>query len=139
MTPSQRSPIRLFLPILLIFVLISSLSLVFSNRLGDWNIHAMLVLSGNLLLFLVTVFSFILYRKALLAANTQAFLRNVYSGMLLKLFICMVAAFIYISAAGRSVNRNGLFVLMFIYLLYTFLEVSLLLKLSRQIKQQPNA
>ena len=66
----------------------------------------MLVLSGNLLLFLVTVFSFILYRKALLAANTQAFLRNVYSGMLLKLFICMVAAFIYISAAGRSVKTG---------------------------------
>ena len=139
MTLLQRPLFKLFLPILLIFVLISSLSLVFGYRLTDWNIDAMLVLFGNLVLFLVTAFSFLLYRKALLAANTAAFLRNVYSGMLLKLYICMAAAFVYIYAAGNHVNRNGLFVLMFLYLLYTFLEVSSLLKLSRQIKQQPNA
>src|SRR5688572_28639193 len=110
MTLLQRPLFKLFLPILLIFVLISSLSLVFGNRLTGWNIDAMLVLFGNLVLFLVTAFSFILYRKALLAANTAAFLRNVYSGMLLKLFICMAAAFVYIYAAGSHVNRNGLFV-----------------------------
>jgi hypothetical protein len=139
MTTRQRPLLKAFLPIFLIFVCISAFSVVFSGRLNTWNINNDLLIWGNLVLFLVTTFSFILYRKALLAANTQAFLRNVYSGMLLKLFVCMVAAFIYISAAGRAVNTNGLFILMFLYLLYTFLEVTIILKLSRQIKHQQNA
>jgi hypothetical protein len=140
MSSSQRPVLlKLFLPILLIFVFVSLLTVVFGNRLNSMNINSSLLLSGNLLLFLVTGISFILYRKALFAANTQAFLRNVYSGMLLKLFLCMIAAFIYISAAGKDVNRTGLFILMFLYLLYTFLEVAILLKISRQIKQHKDA
>jgi len=140
MSVSQRPVLfKLFLPILLVFVFVSTLTVVFSNRLSGMNINGQLLLSGNLLLFLVTAFSFVMYRKALLAANTHAFLRNVYSGMMLKLFACIIAAFIYIYATGGEVNRNGLFILMFLYILYTFLEVSILLRLSRQIKQQKDA
>src|SRR5215207_703784 len=109
---------KLFLPILLIFVFVSVLTVVFGNRLNELNINSQLLLYGNLLLLLVTAFSFVLYRKALVAANTQAFLRNVYSGMMLKLFVCIIAAFIYIYNTGGDVNRNGLFALMFLYLLY---------------------
>ena len=134
-----RPVLRLFIPLLLVFLFVSCLAVVFRNRLFIYKIDQDLVIYGNVILFFVTTVSFLLYRKALLAANTQAFLRNVYGGMLLKLFICMIAAFIYISAAGREVNRNGLFVLMFLYLLYTFIEVAILLKMSRQIKQQKHA
>ena len=139
MSAFQKPVFRLFLPVLLTFVFVSSFAVIFRNWLSSREVDTGLLLAGNLLLFLVTIISFLLYRKALLAANTQAFLRNVYSGMLLKLFICMVAAFIYIYSAGRAVNRSGLFALMFLYLVYTFLEVAILLKLSRQIKQQHNA
>ena len=138
MSAFQRPALKLFIPLFIIFVFVSAFTILFSNSLHARDVDTGLLLSGNLILFLVTAISFILYRKALLAANTQAFLRHVYSGMLLKLFTCMIAAFIYISAAGREVNRTGLFVLMFLYLVYTFLEVAILLKMSRQIKQQNN-
>ena len=139
MTLSQRTLIKGFLPVLLIFILVNSFSIIFRNALKSWNIDNLLVISGNLVLFFVTAVSFFLYRKALLAANTQVFLRNVYSGMMLKLFVCMIAVFIYISASGGQVNKPGLFTVMFLYLVYTFIEVAIVLKQSKQIKQRNNA
>jgi hypothetical protein len=139
MNVSSNSLFRTFLPILLIFICVSGFSVVFAAKLHSWGVDQALLIFGNLLLFLVTLFSFLLYRKALLAANTHAFLRNVYSGMMMKLFVCIIAAFIYILMAGSQVNKPGIFILMALYLLYTFLEIAGVLKLSRQIKQQKNA
>jgi len=60
----------------------------------------------------------------------------VYSSILLKLFICLIAAFVYISIYKKDLNKPAFFTLMGLYLLYTFLEVSVLLK---ALKQQNNA
>jgi len=139
MNSNHRSSIKVFLPLLFTFIFVSSFSIIFKNSLQARNIDSMLILGGNLILFFVTAVSFYLYRKALLASSTQIFLRNVYSGMLLKLFICMMAALIYISSSDGQLNKPGLFTVMFLYLLYTFLEVAILLKQSKQIKQRKNA
>jgi hypothetical protein len=138
MNSSSSKLIRTFLPILVIFLIVTSFSLVFTTRLERWGVDQGLVIVGNIVLFFVTIFSFVLYRKALLAANTHAFIRNVYSGMLLKLFVCIGAAFIYIVIAANQVNKSGIFILMGLYLLYTFLEIRGVLRLSRQIKQGSN-
>ena len=139
MNSSSRKLLRGFLPVLIIFIFVSGFSVLFTRNLVSWGVEPAVVIGGNLLLFLVTLFSFLLYRKGLLASNTHAFLRNVYSGMLLKLFTCIIAAFLYIASAGKDVNRAGIFVLMFLYLLYTFLEITSIMKISRQIKQGKNA
>ena len=139
MNSSSRKLLRGFLPVLIIFILVSCFSVLFTRNLVSWGVEPAVVIGGNILLFLVTLFSFLLYRRGLLAANTHAFLRNVYSGMLLKLFTCIFAAFLYIASAGKDVNRAGIFVLMFLYLLYTFLEIAIIMKISRQIKQGKNA
>ena len=136
----QQPPfIKLFLPVLLIFILVSCLSIAFRNSFTRLQIDTDVVIIGNLILFLVTLISFFLYRKALLASNTHAFLRNVYSGMMLKLFVCMTAAFIYIYAMDGKVNKPGLFAVMILYLVYTFVEIAILMKQSKQIKQRKNA
>jgi hypothetical protein len=68
-------------------------------------------------LLLVSFIVFMLYRKALFILQLPAF-RNVYSGMLLKLFACAAGAFVYIITDG-NVNKPALFVCLFLYLLYT--------------------
>jgi hypothetical protein len=42
-------------------------------------------------------------------------------------------------SAGNAVNKGGLFSVMFLYLVYTFSEIAILLKQSRQIKENKNA
>ncbi len=128
-----------YLPLLLVFLFVSSSSVVFGKELAKYHIDLNMVIIGNIILFSVTLLSFLLYQKALLADNTQAFLRNVYSGMMIKFFVCISATFVYVLTTGNAVNRPALFILMFLYLLYTFMETALLLKRSRQIKETRNA
>ena len=139
MSVQKKAVIQAFLPILLVFSVVSCFSVVFVTTLRKINIDQSMLIIGNMLLFVVTAFSFVLYRKALLAGNTQVFLRNVYSGMFIKFFVCLSAAFIYIFNAGNALNKPGLFSLMFLYLVYTFLEIGILMNQSKQIKQNKNA
>lgn len=139
MSVQKKAVIQAFLPILLVFILVSCFTVVFVTTLRKLNVDQPMLIIGNMILFVVTALSFVLYRKALLAGNTQVFLRNVYSGMFIKFFVCLAAAFIYIFSVGGAVNKPGLFSLMFLYLVYTFLEIGILLNQSKHIKQNKNA
>ncbi len=126
--------IQSFLPVIIIFIAVSFIAVAGSSLLGRLNIDKGLLIGGNLLLFVVTFISFFLYRRALVAGTTTTFLGNVYGGLFLKLFICLAAVFIYLFTMRTTINKGGLFLLMFLYLLYTFMEVSILMKLSKQGK-----
>ncbi len=121
-----------FFPILLVFISVSSSSVVFSRALKQWGIDQSMLIIGNIILFIATVVSFFLHRKAMVAGNTQVFLRNVYSGMLFRFFLCLIASFIYIYKEGNAVNVPGLFALLFLYMVYTFMEIAILLKYTKQ-------
>lgn len=99
-----------------------------------WNLDVNVLLMGNLILFVATVISFFLFTRSLYTKNAHAIIRGMYSGVLAKMMICLVAVFIYISIVGKAVNKGGVFGCMFLYLLYTFTEVSILMKLSKQKK-----
>ena len=124
-----------FGPILIFFILINAMAIVFGKRLESKGVNHEVVIVGNVLLFLVTVISFQLAKRGLSNPNTQAFIRSIYSSMMLKMFACIIAAFIYIWAAGPTLNKPALFICMGLYLVYTFMEVSVLTKL---LKGKPN-
>jgi len=127
----KTGAVKLFLPVIFVFLGVNVLGIVFSKLLEKSHIDQGLLVSGNLVLFIVTVLSFVLYQKAMMAGNTHNFIKNVYGGMFLKFFVCIVAAFIYIYNARQLVNKGGVFALMFLYLIYTFLEISILMKNSK--------
>lgn len=135
MISSKKKSGLAFLPLLLVFLFVSSSSVVFGKVLARYHIDQIMLITGNIILFSVTLLSFLLYQRALMAGNTQIFLRNVYSGMMIKFFVCISATFIYVLSIGNGVNRPALFILMFLYFLYTFMETALLMKRARQIKQ----
>jgi FtsH-binding integral membrane protein len=82
---------------------------------------------------LATIFSFSLYQRSLSNNSPQAFMRYIYSGMFIKMLICIFAAFIYIASVD-NVNKPAIFGCMFLYFVYTFIEVSILLRQSKQDK-----
>ena len=127
----NKNFVRVFLPILLLFVISNGFFLTAGNLAARWNIDTDIVIIGNLVLFIATAVSFFLYYKALRNNNVQAFLRMIYGGMLLKMMICMFSAFIYIAVAGKSVNKGGIITCLFLYLIYSTTEIVLLLKESK--------
>lgn len=101
---------------------------------GNWNVDTDILIIGNTVLLIATLISFFLYQKSLGSNQPQAFLRYIYSGMFLKMIVCLLAAFIYIAASEKGVNKAALFGCMFLYFVYTFIEVSILLRMSKQQK-----
>jgi len=133
MTRNKRKP---FFPIVLLFILFNSLFIAGKNWLKKWNADTDVLIVGNLILFIATVVSFFLYTRALKNDKPHKFLKYIYGGMFLKMLICLITAFIYIASYGQDVNKPAIFGCMFLYFVYTFVEVSILLRLS---KQQKNA
>ncbi len=130
-----RSKFREFAPVVLLFVVINALAIAGRSRLMAWNINQDVLIAGNLFLFAVTFISFLIAERGLQHKNPHAFTRSVYGSILFKLFICMIAAFIYIAVYKKNLNKAGLFICMGLYLVYTFLEVSVL---TRMLRRKPN-
>jgi hypothetical protein len=124
----NKNFIRVFLPVLLIFIITNGFFLTAGTLAAKWNIDREVVIAGNLVLFIATGISFFLYYKALRNNNVQAFLRMIYGGMFLKMMICLFAALIYIIIAGKTVNKGAIILCLFLYLVYNSVEIVLLLK-----------
>ena len=131
----NNNRIKSFSPILVIFIVLNALFLVFRQRFEDWGVDSNVLLIANLLLFVITLISFMLALKGLKNPNPNAFVRSVYGSMIIKLFAGMIAATIYISIYQKDLNKPALFGSMGLYLLYTFAEVTVLTKLLRQKPQ----
>ena len=130
-----RNRFRDFAPVVLLFVIVNAVAIAMPTRLGDLNISQDLLIGGNLFLFAVTFVSFLIARKGLQHENPNAFVRSVYGSILFKLFLCLIAAFIYIAIQKKELNKPAFFTCMGLYLVYTFLEVSIL---TRLLRRKPN-
>ena len=125
-----------FLPVVLLFVILNAFFLTGKNMLQRWNVDHEVLIVGNALLFGITLISFLLAQKGLRNTNTHAFIRSIIGGIIIKLFVSVIAAFIYISIFKKNINKPALFTCMGLYLVYTFFEVSVL---TKQLKQKTNA
>lgn len=128
MSRSGRSPL---LPIIIFFVVLNALFISGRSLLLRWGADQDVLIVGNLLLFAITILSIVISRKGLKSANPHAFVRGVYGSILLKLFACMIAAFIYIAIFKKAINKPAFFTCMGLYLVYTFMEVAVLTKMLK--------
>ena len=116
------------------FLLIGVLILVFRRFLFENGIDWQVVSGGNLIIYFVTFISLHFLTKGLTAEGTPQFLRHSFGGILLKLMACAIAAFIYIFTVRKNINKPALFICMGLYLLYTFVEMRIILKHSKELK-----
>ena len=123
---------KALLTIVYFFLLVNAcvLALIWLQPASGMNYRVLLI--GNLLLFLVGCLSVRMTLKALSDKNTQVFLRMIYGSFLLKFFVFAAAAFIYISAYKKGVNKPALFGCLGLYVFYTIIEVRSALKQSKK-------
>lgn len=124
--------IRKTVPVIVIFILISLLVFIFKNSLASYGFDIPFLLIANVLLFLLSLFGFYIQTKGVRSTNVNAFVRGLYSSLLLKMFAIIGAILIYIFVMGGEVNKPSLFTSMAIYLLYTSIEVVQLMKIARK-------
>lgn len=124
--------VKKFIPIIVLFVVINLLLLIFKNALSAKGFQLNFVFVANVILFLLSSFGFFIQTKGANSSNINAFIRGIYSSLLMKMFVIVAAIFIYIFVTGGEVNKPALFASMAIYLLYTSIEVVQLMKIARR-------
>lgn len=117
-----------FVPLIFLFLSVTAFFISGRQMLQRWGFENEVLLIGNGLLFLITLISYLISRKGLLAPNPHQFMRSVYGGIMIKMFITLIAALIYIAFYKKNINKPALFTLMGLYLVYTFVEVAVLTK-----------
>lgn len=123
------------LPVILLFVILNSLFIGLRMRWKEWGIDNNVLIIGNVFLFVITLVSFLISKKGLQNKNPHVFMRSVMGSIMVKMFLAIIAAFIYISIYKKDLNKPALFICMGLYLVYTFLEVS---ALTRILRNKPN-
>lgn len=123
------------MPIVLLFVVLNALFIALKARWIAWGVDQQVLLVGNVFLFLITLVSYAISIKGLQNKNPHVFTRSVMGSIMVKMFLAIIAAFIYISIYKKNLNKPALFICMGLYLVYTFLEVS---SLTRILRRQPN-
>lgn len=126
------------LPLIIVFLVTEALLFAFRQFFESHGFDWQVLNYGNIFVYIVTVVSLHLLSKGINAADTNAFLRNAYGAILIKLFACAGAAFIYIMYSGKNLNKPALFACMGLYLVYTFAELSVIFKLSNAKKNVKN-
>lgn len=118
--------------IFLLFVVTSLIIVLAFNWLQSTSLDPFVLLSGNLIVFLITLSSFYLIKRGLGSSSTSGFLSSVYSSFIMKLFIAGIVVFVYVNISGDQMNAPAVFASMVLYLLYTFMEVKALLLLLKK-------
>jgi len=126
----NREWLKSFRPAIVIFIILTAFFISGKAFLEKKGFNQDVLLIGNLFLFGITALSSWMMANGMKTKNTSAFLRGVYGGIMLKLFSCLIAAFVYIMTMKKDVNKPGLFLCMGLYIVYTFIEVKGLMKLS---------
>lgn len=131
MKENKLKPLR---PVFVLFIAFSAFFVAGKNMLDRWETDRDVLISGNILLVVVTLVSYWVLYRGVHSANPHSFVRAMYGSFLIKFFIIAAAAFVYIIIAKKNVNKPALVICMALYLLYTFMEVSALTKLMKQKK-----
>src|SRR4051812_37146466 len=131
MKQNKLAPLR---PVFLLFVILTALFVSTKTLLTRWNVDQDVLIVGNMVLIIVTLVSYLLLYRGLQSVNPHAFVRAMYLSFIVKFFIIVLAAALYILIAKSKVNKPGLIICLFLYLVYTFIEVSVLTKLMKQKK-----
>jgi hypothetical protein len=127
----NKAYVRAFLPILAVFLVSSGLIIAGAAVLKQWNADSRVLLGGNELFFGLTAISFFLHIKSLRTPNPHVFVRTIYGGLIIKMMVCMVAALLY-GWLTKSVNKNAILGCFILYVVYTFLEVRVLMKFLKK-------
>jgi hypothetical protein len=119
-------------PVVVLFVLVNVLCAILFRWLPSVGMDPIVLLAGNLLVFVLTLLSCYLMKNGLTATSTTGFLSSVYGSFIMKLFFVGLVVVVYVKLSGDQMNVPAVFTSMVLYLLYTFIEVKGLLLLVKK-------
>jgi hypothetical protein len=127
----KKEQLYVFKPLIWVFLLVTTFCIVAKfTSTADEGVDTRVVFLANLLLFFIATVGIVLQLIAMKNKNPYAMIRGVMGSMVMKLFLLGAAAFIYIYFAGERKSTSAIFISMALYLIYTWIEVRIAMKLK---------
>jgi hypothetical protein len=119
------------LPLVITFLILTAVILAGYFFYTDKGIDYRVLMGGNCLFFLISLFVFRMQYKAMYNSNPQVFIRSVMGGMIIKVFACVIAVMIYYFISKAAFNKPAVYASMVIYIVYLVVEVRTIMKLNK--------
>ena len=121
-------------PASIVFIAVCLLAIFGRSLLLKWNVSPAPILYGNAWLFGVTLLAMYFELKGVRSSNSYAFFRFIYIGMLLKLFLSAGVVLVYALTDREALTGGVVLVWLCLYAVYSWLEVSTLIRAGK-VKQ----
>jgi hypothetical protein len=118
------------LPLFITFLVLTVLCVAGNFLLTEKGINYGVVMGGNCLFFLISLFVFRMQYVAMHNSNPNVFIRSVMGGMIIKVFACVIAVVAYYFISAKSFNKPAVYLSMVIYIVYLVVEVKTVMKLN---------
>ncbi|MFT3908476.1 MAG: hypothetical protein QM737_03555 [Ferruginibacter sp.] len=128
----MQSPIRFLIPLFIVFLVFLVIPIVLSDLLLRFHIDKNVLLGANALFFIISIISFFIQKRGMENKNPHVFVRSVTGGMMIKMVICIIAVIGYVYFSGAAYNKRGVFISLFLYLVYLFTEVMIVMKMNKK-------
>ena len=119
-------------PLVLTFSLFTLILLIAKLFFDNNGIDFIVILIANVLFLLMSILVFRMQRKAMQHSNPNVFIRSVMAGMMIKMFIVIVAVMAYVLLSGKNFNKPAIFISLLLYLVYLAVEVAAVMKLNKR-------
>ncbi len=119
------------MPLFFTFLVLAVVIFVGNFLFNDRGIDYVVVMGGNCLFFLISLFVFRMQYVAMYDKNPQVFIRSVMGGMLIKVFACVAAVIAYYFLSAGTFNKPAVYISMVIYIIYLVVEVKTIMKLNK--------
>ena len=123
---------RFYIRLIGLFIILNGALIYFKDQLLDAGVHQHVLLIGNLVLAAITGLSYSMNRKGVQSADNNAFVRRVYASTLSKMMLCLVGITVYVVMNRANTSKVTIFILMFLYVVYTVIETLSLQQLTKK-------
>ena len=119
-------------PMLVFFLLVNSFCFLFKDWLDAKAIDHMVVIIANCILFILSLFIFLIHKRSAQNTNPHVFVRSVMAGTFIKLIVIAGAVTAYLITVGENKSVYGIVAGIGLYFVYTFIEVKSASRINKQ-------
>ncbi len=123
---------KLLFPTLFVFASVTVIFMAAPRFWDNLGISHRVVVVGNALLYALSALTTWMHLKAIKSPSPYVFTNSVMGSTVLKLVVLGIATAIYLVIVGKDKSVLAIFTTMFLYIIYTILDVKTALLLNKK-------
>ena len=123
---------KMLLPLVIVCAVTVIIIFALTGTLDRYHIDRNMLLYADIIFLAVSILVFFIQAKAMANPNPNVFIRSITAGMMIKMFITVLAVLAYTTLSGTTFDKRVVLIALFLYVLYLTAEVMAISKLNKK-------